>query len=473
MVVDGLLEFAHLGSGFLDPQGTIVRAQPSLRHLLKAGTRPVEGHPLTEFMHTDDRARCADFLQRSGPAASAAPAPRACELRLVQAEHGMRWVELAVSRASAPAGASVAAPEAFAFLLTDITARKQAQAALQHSESMLKEAQATAQLGSFHWDAQTQGVTWSDQLFRIYGRDPDQFVPSFQAYLDAVHPQDLVRVRQRLQDAIDTRTEFAHDYRLVLPDGRLRWVHARGRPVIDASGAWSGLQGTCQDITARKEGEQALEATVRDKEALLRELHHRVKNNLQLVSSLLRLERERSSPRDAQDMLGGMQGRIRSMALLHEYLHRPGLFASVDLGAYLRELARQAFQAQVTRPEDIRLELDLEPLQLSMDQALPAGLLVNELLCNSLKHGFPGQHRGLVRVGLHPGADSRRWCLEVSDTGVGLPQDFDQRRQGTLGLQLAGDLADQMGGMLDIRQEAAGSRFTVAFEPEAATVPVT
>ena len=469
MHADALYDFAHLGHGSVDAQGRIRHAHPSLQSLLGVPREAIEGHALADFIHPEDRARCAERLAQPSQPEPGQHAPSGCELRLLSGRTCARWVDLSMARWAATGGMATPAPQPHHFLLTDITARKQAEAALQTSENMLKEAQTTAQLGCFHWDAITQHVTWSDELFRIYGQLPGKFQPSLETYLGSVHPQDLPRVQQRLQGAIATRTDFAHDYRLLLPDGTQRWVHARGRPVLDSQGALTGLQGTCQDITARKQSEEALQSSLHDKEALLRELHHRVKNNLQLVSSLLRIENQRPVPRNARDVLDGMQGRIQSMALLHEYMYRPGVFVSVDLGSYLRELAHHAFQTQVVRPDGIRLLLELDTLQLSMDQAMPCGLLVNELLCNSLKHAFPGQDTGEVRVSLRPHTGAGQWCLEVSDTGVGLPADVQLRQQSSLGLRLVADLADQIGGPLAIRQSGTGASFSVVFEPVASS----
>ncbi|MBL8338169.1 MAG: PAS domain-containing protein [Rhodoferax sp.] len=459
------LDFPHLGQALVGADGLVLQASPSLQKLLGLPRRLIEGRPLADVIHPEDRTRCAERLQEAFHPEGAAREHRDCALRLVPGDAGIRWVDLTLARAAAP----VAGP--LSVLLTDITARKQAEASLLRSESLLREAQTTARMGSFHWDALTQQVTWSDELFRIYGRTPGQFVPTLETYLASIHPDDLPRVTHHLRQAMDQRTEFAHDYRMVLPDGGVRWVHARGRPVLAADGTACGLQGTCQDITARKRDEEALQATLQEKEALLRELNHRVKNNLQLVSSLLRLEHQHRPERAAQDVLDGMQGRIRSMALLHECLYRPGLFATVELAAYLRELATHALHTRNRQadPVQAQLQLDLQAVHVPMDQAMPCGLLVNELLCNSLKHAFPDGRAGTIRIRLQAAPEGSNWCLEVGDDGVGLPPADGGTRPAKVGLQLAADLADQLGGRLDFDRQGPGSRFRVVFEP--ATTP--
>ena len=210
--------------------------------------------------------------------------------------------------------------------------------------------------------------------------------------------------------------------------------------------------------------EGALKQSVRDKEALIMEVHHRVKNNLQVITSLLRLESGRSEVAEVKSVLGDMQSRIRTMSMLHESLYRSGTSATVDLGNYLKQLSSKAFQSQSMSPGAVRLELNLESVPVGMDQAVTCGLLVNELISNCFKHGFPAGLAGFISVSLQPlGADAQ-WCLRVSDTGVGLPENFEEKRTNSLGLQLVGDLARQIGGKLTITpNQDKGVAFAVSF----------
>ena len=151
------------------------------------------------------------------------------------------------------------------------------------------------------------------------------------------------------------------------------------------------------------------------------------------------------------------------MALLHETLYRSTSFAAVDLGAYLGQLANQSFRALNAQPGFIRLDLDLASAQVKFDQAIPCGLLVNELISNCLKHGFPSGRSGGILVELQP-VDGGLLRLSVSDTGVGLPADFESKRRQSLGLQLVSDLAKQLGGPLEITGgPGTGAVFAVTF----------
>lgn len=223
----------------------------------------------------------------------------------------------------------------------------------------------------------------------------------------------------------------------------------------------------------RQEGDRALHASLRETEALLKEVHHRVKNNLQVITSLLRLEAGRSHEPATRLVLKEMQGRIRSMALLHETLYRSGNFARVDMADYLRQLVTQLVRAQGGgETGSVKLILDLSPTRFEIDQAIPCGLIVNELVANSLKHGFPAGSSGEIHVFLGPDGGGRI-RLRVRDTGAGLPADFQARRERSLGLQLVTDLVRQIGGQLEIAPDSPGASFTVDLPaPRLETMPI-
>ena len=236
-------------------------------------------------------------------------------------------------------------------------------------------------------------------------------------------------------------------------DGSVIDVAVRGS-AIEFDGA-AAVQIAMRDISGRKRAQRALQASeaqlrsaLNDKDALLREVHHRVKNNLQVIDSLLRMETRRSGQEETRAVLQDMQGRIRAMAQLHESLFRSGAIIGIDLAAYLGQLVNRTLQAQAPRPGVVRLQLDLDPVQVEMDQATPCGLLVNELVSNCLKHGFADGRGGEVRVSLKRQPGSTALVLLVEDNGQGLAQDWPARKQRALGLQLADDLAGQLGGEL-------------------------
>jgi len=253
------------------------------------------------------------------------------------------------------------------------------------------------------------------------------------------------------------------EVRIAGSNGAPAWALFEAATMLDMAGA--RVCGVVLiDIDTRKRAEVALQELVREKEALLREVHHRVRNNLQVVTSLIRLEAGRNANVDTRSVLSGMQGRIRAMALLHDALSRSGSFSGVDLGSYLRHLAAHTYHAIVAQAGLVQLHLDVASVLVQMDQAMPCGLVVDELISNSLKHGFPDGRTGEVRVELQPVDGGPQVRLRVSDTGVGLPADFETRRRDALGLQLVSDLASQLRGTLTVGPGPTAV-FTVTFTP--------
>ncbi len=279
---------------------------------------------------------------------------------------------------------------------------------------------------------------------------------------DFIVPEDREKAKARIERMLEgerTGRTGPGEYRGLRADGTTFDIDVNGEFIRDGHGKPVQMIFVVRDVTARRQAEEAMAAALKEKEQLLREVHHRVKNNLQVITSLLRLETARNEEPATKRVLKDMQSRILSMALLHETLYKSGHFGRVNLGAYLQQLAQQFFRAQTFAAGPVELTLDLASVEVDMDQAIPCGLIVNELMTNSLKHAFPSGQSGAVRIHLRS-EESGPVVLQVSDTGVGLPGDFDTRRATSLGLHLVTDLAKQLSGELVI---GPGSAFTVTF----------
>ena len=350
----------------------------------------------------------------------------------------------------------------------DITERRRAEQALRDNEQQLQRVLDGSDQGYWDWDLPSNKFHVSARWESMLGYTPGEMRLDKAQWDELVHPDDLAPARDSMQRHLSGQTPHHHaEFRARTKQGAWIWIATRGRVVARAAdGTPTIVSGTHTDITTRRHAQDALAEALKDKEALLREVHHRVKNNLQVIASLLRLEGARSTLPHTRSVLDDMQGRIHTMALLHQSLYRSGTFASIDLGDYLRQLATQAFQTQVPRGSVIRLQLNLAPLRVAMDDALPCGLLVNELVSNCLKHAFPESAKGAVSVDLLAEDGDSHWLLRVSDTGCGLPDDLDRDNPNTLGLQLVRDLARQVDGTLDVTSAmGTGTRFTVRFTP--------
>jgi PAS domain S-box-containing protein len=217
-----------------------------------------------------------------------------------------------------------------------------------------------------------------------------------------------------------------------------------------------------RDITERRRAEEMIQASLREKEALLKEIHHRVKNNLQVTSSLLRLQAASIADPAAREMFEETEGRIRSMALVHEKLYQSTDLSKIDLADYVRSLAELLFRSSAMTPENVTIDVTGREIFLAIDEAVPCGLIVNELLSNALKHAFSHKRRGRIEVHLNERADGHIF-MSVRDNGVGLPSDFDLNRTETLGLQLVQGLIRQIDGTIAVRPRADGAEFDVIF----------
>jgi two-component sensor histidine kinase len=213
---------------------------------------------------------------------------------------------------------------------------------------------------------------------------------------------------------------------------------------------------------ARGATETALRTSLREKDVLLKEIHHRVKNNLQIMSSLLFLQVGNSEQPLVKAALKDVQNRVLSMALIHDHLYRSRNLADVDMVAYLKSLCEQLCRLLITTPGTIRLHLDLAPVHMGVDQAIPCGLLANELITNALKHAFPQGRGGNLRIALQHADGGQMMRLCVADDGVGLPPGFSLEHLTSLGLQVTSDLARQLGGVLEI-EAGPGTRVGLVF----------
>lgn len=213
------------------------------------------------------------------------------------------------------------------------------------------------------------------------------------------------------------------------------------------------------EIIEREHAEEQVRASLREKDILLKEIHHRVKNNLQIISTLLDLQSEHIEDERSLRYFRDSQDRIRSMALVHEKLYQTRDFISINFGEYLANLARYLFNSYITDPDRISLRLDVAPATLEIDQALPFGLIVSELVSNSMKYAFPDGRRGEIAVRLRVEGDAGIELM-VRDDGVGLPPGLDFRNTDSLGLQLVTMLVRQIRGEIEPGNEG-GTSFTI------------
>lgn len=439
-----------------DAEGMVSRMNPTAELLTGWPLQEARGRPLRDIfpiVHTRTRAPAPDPVEQ---VKSQRQAIGLTHQTTLIARDGS---EYQIFDSAAPIRNANGHLMGIVMVFSDVTEKYRTEEALRRSEASMASAQARAHFGNWELDLASMAGIWSAENFRLHGLEPGPDAPTVDEFFELVHPEDRGIIQEQLQTLDTLASPFSFEYRTNPDRCPPRIISVTAETTRDFAGKLLAVVGTSLDITERKQAELALQASLREKDALLKEVHHRVKNNLQVITSLLRLESGRNQLPDVKRVLGDMQGRVRSMALLHESLYRTGSFAAVDLAAYLKQLCTQAFRTLNLRPGHIQLELDLQPIHVEMDQALPCGLLVNELISNCLKHAFPEGRSGTVQVALHP--QGRSLVLQVSDDGVGLPDDVATLSRNSLGLQLVSDLAHQLGAQLDIGP-AASFRVTFA-----------
>ncbi len=281
---------------------------------------------------------------------------------------------------------------------------------------------------------------------------------------EALPPAIAAHVRARYEECLRRGEPYTYEEDLDLPTGPKTW-QTQLVPIPGPDGCVNLIAGFSRDITEQKRTEAALRASDEEKGVLLKEIHHRVKNNMQVISSMLNLQSREIRDPMILEMFRDTQTRIRSMALVHEKLYQSRDLSRVDFPSYLQSLIVHLFHAHKIDPDRVRYELRIEEAFLNINTAIPVGLIVSELLSNSLKYAFPKGRNGAVRIGLGPAPDGRL-LLIVADDGIGLPPDLDVRTTESLGLQIVGMLIEQLDGELEVARKA-GTEFRIAFrEPK-------
>ena len=227
-------------------------------------------------------------------------------------------------------------------------------------------------------------------------------------------------------------------------------------PVAGKDGNCYGRIWTFRDITKRKQAEKKVAEALQKEVVLRREIYHRVKNNLQVINSMLFLQSATVTDPNARSLLKESQARVRSIALVHEMLYQRQAMKKIDFGDYVRQLAADLLISYCASQRKVALKIGSDGISLDLNTAIPCGIIVNELITNALKYAFPDGENGEIEIDLRPGEQSGKLTLTVQDNGVGLPRDLDLEHTKTLGLSLVRDLTRQLEGTVEIRNQPSG-----------------
>ncbi len=367
-------------------------------------------------------------------------------------------------------------------IVQDITERESAKQELELSEERYRII--TEQTGQlvYDYDPEKNTADWAGNVEELTGFTPEEFKSmSLKFWLSRIHPEDLSTYLEIYDRYMKSGDAYRTEYRFRKKDGEYIYIEDNGICLRDKKSNVHRILGVIKNITERKKAEIFL-ANIET--ARKKEIHHRIKNNLQVISSLLDLQAEKFRGKECVEDLEVLkafresQDRVMSIALIHEELHEGRGTNKLNISPYLERLVKNLFQTYRLGNAGTSLNIELEEnIFFDMDAAVPLGIIINELVSNALKYAFAGKDKGLIEIKLFReesaeytdnGPVSEReenvtsFVLTVSDNGVGMPQDFSLNKSGTLGLQLVAILADQLGGELKLEKNH-GTKFIIKF----------
>ncbi|VVB89451.1 Methyl sulfide methyltransferase-associated sensor [uncultured archaeon] len=310
-------------------------------------------------------------------------------------------------------------------------------------------------------DLEDMITSWNRSAEKIFGWNTEEVIGKKLSQL--IVPPHLVDGREQIKNnVLSGHGVTGFDAVLLRKDGSPIDVSMTISILQDSDQNIIGLSSIIRDITERKKAEEQIRSSLAEKEVLLREIHHRVKNNMQIISSLLSLQSEFSKDSTFIEMFKESRNRITSMALIHEKLYQSQNFTKIDINGYIKDLVNGLFQSYGISTSKIALNLQVEDVPIGIDSAIPCGLVINELVTNSMKYAFPGDKRGELKIILHSIGDNMIE-LVVSDDGVGIPKDMDLHNVKSLGLHLVTILSEnQLQGEIHLNLDK-GTEFRIKF----------
>jgi PAS domain S-box-containing protein len=427
------------------PDGVFLYASPASRTLLGYKPEDLLGRALTEFIHAED----LHLLLSKNATLAGGFAEGPVAYRVRKGDRSYAWIETSMRpvHPDRPGGA-----QEFAAVSRDVSSRKEQEEALRRYEFIANtsnELMALINRDYLHEAA-------NEAYCRTLGKSRADVVGHSLASVWV--PDTFSAVIQKPLEQSLAGNDVQYEAWCTMPGGTRRFFDIRQYPYRNGRGEVTHSVLVALDISERKGTEEQTQTMLREKEVLLKEIHHRVKNNLQVISSLLNLQSNVISNPETRELIRESQNRVRSMALIHEKLYQSDL-STINLDEYLRSLTRELFRSYGV--QGVGLKLEVEEISLDVDTAIPCGLIVNELISNSLKYAFAPGAEGTIQLKASM-VSRQQVALSVSDDGVGLPNDVNLRSTGTLGFQLVHMLIKQLRGTLDIVKNG-GTTFMITF----------
>ncbi|MEG4342283.1 PAS domain S-box protein [Microcoleus sp. A003_D6] len=410
------------------------------------------GRFFADSLHPEDRARVIDNLTKK------IESEGEIEYRIVRPDGKIRWIR---DRAF-PIRNQAGKVYRIVGIAVDITARKQAEKTIRESEERFRQLAENIQDSFWLMSAEFTDLLYLSPAYeQIWGRSREELYAEPLKMMEWVHPEDKHFLEEAMGLVLQGESTNI-EYRIFRPDGTMRWVCDRAFSIYDESGKIYRIAGIGEDISDRKLTETRIQAALREKEVLIKEIHHRVKNNMQVISSLLQLQAQYIEDESTLALFEESQTRIHSMALIHEQLYQSEHLDRIHLPPYVENLIANLYQSFGCGNTAIQFNLNVAPIYLNIETAIPCGLIINELVSNSLKYAFTKSLKGLITVKFSE-LNFQLFQLIIQDNGRGFPADFDVENTETLGLRLVRMLAYQLDATIVI-DSLCGTCYTLTFK---------
>ena len=341
----------------------------------------------------------------------------------------------------------------------DITDRQTAEKALIESEKKYKDLTELLPQTVFETDL-NGNITFVNRIgYQIFGYTPEELDKGINM-IQILIPEDHLRAIKNNKRILNGEKLPFGEFTALKKDGTTFQILVNTNPIIREDKI-IGLRGILVDITELKDAENKIKASLKDKEVLLKEVHHRVKNNMQIISSLLNLQINYLNDEDAIDILKESQNRVKSMAIIHEKLYLSKDLTQINFADYIQNLVSNLFYSYNIKKSQIKPIFKIEDINLNIDTAIPCGLIINELISNCLKYAFPNQMKGEIVIKLK--SVENKFDLVICDNGIGLPENIDINNLKTLGILLVKSLTEQLDGKISINRKN-GTQFKITFK---------
>lgn len=348
-------------------------------------------------------------------------------------------------------------PDRMIAMFQEITERKRTEDALRIEKTQMDHLFESAQVAIVMTDNQGTALRINKEFTKLFGYSPDEALGK--SLDELVADQQLVDDAKNITKRVADGEKVSFETVRKRKDGTSVDVSVLASPIV-IDGEQVAVFGLYRDISERKSAERKIKSSLKEKELLLQETHHRVKNNLQIISSLLRLQARMVDDASIREMFQVSQDRIRSIALIHEKLYRSKDIAKIDFSEYLEGLVTHLAKIYRSPETNIKLNFEIKNIFLDINIAIPCGLIVSELVTNALKYAFRGMESGTIEVKL--ARKNKKHVLTIRDSGVGLPEDIDLKKTDSLGMQIVQDLVEQLGGEIKVSRDK-GAKFDIIF----------